>query len=63
MEQRLPTKIDELKKMKKKIKKMLRFFLSSPTRHIKYEVINFAPINVSIMTNSLQPIWNISITD
>ena len=39
----------------------LRFFLkTSPTRRIKYKVIDFAPINKSIMTykSFLELIWN-----
>ena len=38
----------------KKILKILRFFAKTPpTRHIKYKVIDFAPINKSIMAYNI----------
>ena len=47
--------------MKKNVVEKYEIFLwkSSPTRHIKYKVINFASSNQSTMQISfLQPIWN-----
>ena len=46
--------MENLNKIKKNFLKNLRFFVkTSPTRHMKYKVIDFAPINKSAMANNL----------
>ena len=47
--------------MKNVFSKIWKFFFEkhTPTRHIKYKAIDFAPCNKSIMQISFfQPVWN-----